>query len=47
MMLMSPFIVLGTTDIVGNILAFGAIAAMAFLVFVMGFFWRSSRHWSF
>ena len=30
MMLMSPFIVLGTTDIVGNILAFGAIAAMAF-----------------
>ena len=38
MMQLSPFIVLGTTDIVGNILAFGAIAAMAFFGFRHGLF---------
>jgi hypothetical protein len=38
MMPMSPFIVLGITDIVGNTLAFGAIAAMAYFGFRHGLF---------
>ena len=38
MMPMSPFVVLGITDIVGNMLAFGAIAAIAFFGFRHGLF---------